>query len=84
MNYDQIQKISNYYNSFKKKYPILYMFLKENKALKKFAINCRYNISLSDTISGAFQWDTTKEGFIYWHNLYTKYNRFEIEIKNEL
>lgn len=55
MNYDYIKIISNYYNSFKKKYPILYMFLKENKALKKFAINCRYNINLSGTISGAFQ-----------------------------
>lgn len=84
MNYDYIKIISNYYNSFKKKYPILYMFLKENKALKKFAINCKYRIGRTTSIGGSFLWDRTNEGWEYWSSLAFDYEQFEEKLLKEL
>lgn len=63
---------------------MLYMFLKEHKALRKFSINCRYNIKFTDSIGGAFQWDRTKEGSAYWYNLVTEYALFKINLLKEL
>lgn len=66
--------INKIYKSIKKKNPFLYRFLKENKALKKFAINfgCsnEYN---RESIGNAFTWRTSFEGISYWRDLNTKF-----------
>ena len=52
--------IARFYREFRKRRPILYMFLKEHKALKKFSINCKFNAKSCNTIGGAFLWCNTK------------------------
>lgn len=76
--------IARFYREFRKKRPILYMFLKEHKALKKFSINCKFNIRSSSSIGGAFLWCNTKEGQHYWEQLCIKYDLYEEELLNEL
>lgn len=76
--------IARFYRVFRKRRPILYMFLKEHKALKKFSINCKFNIRRCSTIGGAFLWCNTKEGQRYWEQLATKYDLYEEELLNEL
>lgn len=80
---NNIIKIATFYRKFKKKSPILYMFLKEHKALKKFSINLRYS-SYPRSIIEAFSWDRTKEGVMYWSNLEIKYHKYADEIFKEL
>lgn len=60
------------------------MFLKENKALKKFAINCKYKINETTSIGGAFLWDRTKEGWEYWNSLAMNYDQFKDKLLKEL
>ena len=66
--------INKIYKSIKKKNPFLYRFLKENKALKKFAVNfgCsnEYN---GESIGNAFTWRISFEGDSYWSKLYDRY-----------
>jgi len=81
---NNIIRIARFYKSFKKRNPMLYMFLKEHKVLRKFSINCRYNIEFVDSIGGAFRWDKTKEGYIYWSNLTSEYASFKINLLKEL
>lgn len=80
---NNIIKIATFYRNFKKRRPILYLFLKEHKALKKFSINLRYS-AYPPSIMSAFPWNITKEGFMYWYNLSDKYNKYEREIFKEL
>lgn len=63
---------------------MLYMFLKEHKALKKFSINCKYRINHTTSIGGAFRWDRTDEGYEYWYYLAYGYNLFKNELLKEL
>ena len=76
--------IARFYREFKKKRPILYMFLKEHKALKKFSINCKFDIIDCNSIGGAFVWSHTKEGQHYWEQLCIKYDLYEADLLNEL
>lgn len=79
-----ILAIARFYKEFRKRRPILYTFLKENKALKKFAINCKFNNRTCNTIGGAFIWASTKEGQYYWEQLSIEYDLYEKELLNEL
>lgn len=81
---NNIITIAKFYRKFRKRRPILYTFLKEHKALKKFAINCKFNNRDCNTIGGAFIWSTTKEGQRYWEQLSTEYDLYEKELLNEL
>ena len=76
--------IARFYRAFRKKKPMLYMFLKEHKALKKFSINCRFNIRYCSSIGEAFLWCNTKEGQHYWAQLSIKYALYEAALLNEL
>ena len=62
--------INKIYKDIKKKNPFLYKFLKENKALKKFAINfgCSNEYG-GELIDSAFTWRTSFEGVVYWYEL---------------
>lgn len=80
---NSIKKICNFYKILRKKNPKFYLFLKENKALKKFGHNCKWRF-IDDSIGGAFLWEITKEGPIYWSNLVDKYAKFKIDLNNEL
>ncbi len=82
MNYS-IEKIVTFYKYLKKKNPVFYLFLKENKALKRFGHNCRWKFT-DDSIGGAFLWDATKERSIFWGNLADKYDKFKTDLNNEL
>lgn len=66
--------INKIYKDIEKKNPLLYRFLKENKALKKFVINfgCS-NKYKGESISNAFTWRTSFEGISYWRDLSTKF-----------
>lgn len=66
--------INKIYKDIKKKNPLLYRFLKENKALKKFAINfgCS-NEYKGESIGNAFTWRTSFEGDRYWSKLHNRY-----------
>lgn len=66
--------INKIYKDIKKKNPLLYKFLKENKALKKFAINFRHSFRYykkyeGESIENAFNWGRSFEGFYYWEML---------------
>lgn len=66
--------INKIYKDIKKKNPLLYRFLKENKALKKFAINfgCS-NEYKGENINNAFTWRLSFEGHYYWSDLNSRY-----------
>lgn len=70
--------INKIYKDIKKKNPLLYKFLKENKALKKFAINfgC-HNKYIGEDVFTAFIWRYTYEGNGYWANLNSKFILFK-------
>lgn len=73
--------INKIYKGIKKKNPFLYRFLKENKALKKFAINfgCS-NEYKGESIGNAFTWRTSFEGIVYWRELNTRFILKKLEI----
>ena len=72
--------INKIYKDIKKKNPFLYRFLKENKALKKFAINfgCSHEYR-GESIGSAFTWTTSFEGGFYWLDLNNKFILKKIE-----
>lgn len=80
---NSIKNVITFYKYLKKKNPVFYLFLKENKVLKRFGHNCGWKF-IDDSISGAFLWVKTKEGSAFWSNLSDKYNRFKINLNNEL
>lgn len=49
--------------------PIRTRALKNMRDIKKDVVLT----SISDAIIGAFDWDSTKQGYDYWNDLYNKY-----------
>lgn len=80
---NSIKKINSFYKQLKTKAPKLYIFLKDNKCLKKFGKNCNW-IYKDGTILGSFSWIDTPEGARYWHVKHHKYLSFLNEIYYEL
>ena len=80
---NNIYKIATYYRRLKQKRPILYKFLKENKALKAFAKNCGYG-GYPRSIMSAFTWDKTKEGIDFWSKLSLEFGKYKDKLLKEL
>ena len=76
---NSIKKINYFYKKLKIKAPKLYIFLKDNKCLKKFGKNCDWTYR-SGTIMASFTWRYSEEGHDYWHTKHCKYLAFLNEI----
>lgn len=80
---NNIYKIATYYRKLKQKRPILYLFLKEKKALKVFAKNCKYE-TYPKCIMTAFSWDKTREGVVFWSKLSVELGKYNDKLLEEL
>ena len=80
---NNIYKITKYYRKLKQERPILYLFLKERKALKIFAKNCRYEKIPVDIMS-AFSWDKTIEKADFWARLSFEFGNYRYNLRKEL
>lgn len=80
---NSIKNINSFYKKLKTRSPKLYIFLKDNKCLKKYGKNCNW-IYKGGTIVDSFSWINTPEGDLYWRTKHCKYLVFLNEIYREL